>query len=246
MSIVGWPGDLERPWPNDAVAPPEAAPPPRTRYRVDALPFALQPLILLYGYGLGLLFYAYCVVVGATIRVVVERETDLGDANYIFCHWHEAIMLLFHTQAPRLRADLARRPHAWLQHPIWFMKPIHVLLRRIGVEILVLGSTGHDGRRGADELVDLLKCGHSTVFFPDGPHGPPRILKRGVLHVAEQSGVSIVPLRLTVSAGWRLATWDRKWVPRPFSRLHLRVGAPIAVSATTLADAEARLRRALG
>jgi lysophospholipid acyltransferase (LPLAT)-like uncharacterized protein len=201
---------------------------------------------LVYGYALGLVIYAYCLVVRATTRVVVERETGLADANYIFCLWHEAIALLFHTQVPRLRAGLERRPHAWLQHPTWFMKPSHVLLHLIGVEQLVLGSTGHGGRAAADELVVLLRRGYSTVFLPDGPHGPPRVLKKGVLHVALESAVPIVPLRLTASAGARLPTWDRKWLPLPFSRLELHVGTPIKVQEATLTHAEQQLLQALG
>lgn len=216
------------------------------RFRVDALPGPLRPIVWVYGWVLALAAYAYCLATRATLRVTVRREGVPPAGNCIYCLWHEAIILLFHTQVPRLRAGLERHPHAWLQHPVWFMKPVHIFLRLIGVERLALGSTGHGGRVGADELVALLGRGHSTVFLPDGPRGPPRALKRGVLHVAAQSGVAIVPLRLAASAALRLPTWDRKWLPLPFSRVDLRLGPPIEVREDALAEAERRLIEALG
>jgi hypothetical protein len=36
------------------------------------------------------------------------------------------------------------------------MKPSHVMLRFVGVRKLILGSSGHSGRKAADELVIVL------------------------------------------------------------------------------------------
>jgi hypothetical protein len=56
-----------------------------------------------------------------------------------------------------------------MQHPFWFMKPVHLFLRFIGIERIILGSTGHHGQEAADELVTCLRKGCSTVLLPDGP-----------------------------------------------------------------------------
>jgi lysophospholipid acyltransferase (LPLAT)-like uncharacterized protein len=49
--------------------------------------------------------------------------------------------------------------------------------------------------------------------------------------------VPIVPLRFTLSRAWELATWDRKRLPRPFSTIHVRFGAPIFVDEGNFEDA---------
>lgn len=141
---------------------------------------------------------------------------------------------------------MRQRPHVWMQHPLWYMKPIHVFLRLIGVTKLVLGSTGHGGRQAADELAEHLRAGYSTVLLPDGPAGPARVLKRGILHMALGSNVSIVPLQVTASRAFSAGTWDHKQYPLPFSRLRIQVGRPIPVTGDGFAQAEQELCEALG
>ena len=133
-----------------------------------------------------------------------------------------------------------------MQHPAWYMKPIHVLLGLIGVKKLALGSSGHDGRKAADELVGYLQSGYSTVLLPDGPNGPPKVLKRGILHIAHQTHVAIVPLRLAASRFLVIKTWDRKKIPMPFSKVRIRVGRPITVNELTFDRAEQKLCGDLG
>ena len=53
-----------------------------------------------------------------------------------------------------------------MQHPLWYMKPIHVVLGCIGVERIVLGSTGYHGREAARTLVEYLRAGYSTALSP--------------------------------------------------------------------------------
>lgn len=217
------------------------------RMRVDAVPLLLQPLIGLYGVtgAVGLALYYY--LQRPTMRVRIEGEQHLaGGRNYIFCHWHEVVSLGFQISVPRLPPVLRGAPHAWLQHPLWYMKPIHLHLRAIGVDRIVLGSTGHGGRPGAEALVELLRQGYSTVILPDGPVGPRRVLKKGVLHIARQSGVPIVPLRFHASCCYAAPTWDRKIQALPFATIRLSIGTPLWVRDTVDDELAARLSAALG
>jgi lysophospholipid acyltransferase (LPLAT)-like uncharacterized protein len=126
------------------------------------------------------------------------------------------------------------------------MKPIHVFLEFIGVKKLVLGSSGNDGRKAADDLVGYLQSGYSTVLLPDGPNGPPKVLKRGILHIALQSHVAIVPLRIVASRFLVIKTWDLKQVPLPFSKVCIHIGQPINVNEHTFDHAEQKLCLDLG
>jgi hypothetical protein len=133
-----------------------------------------------------------------------------------------------------------------MQHPAWYTKPVAVLLSMIGVQRFILGSTGHDGRRAADELVTYLKGGYSTLIAPDGPRGPARTLKKGVLHIALQSGVPIVPMHISATRSLRSSSWDRKMQPLPFSTIHVVVGSPIVVTTSTFDESLEALTHALG
>lgn len=215
--------------------------------RVDTAPLALKPLLALYGYALGYTLFAYYAAQRITLAIEFAGTDNLTpESNYIFCHWHGAVPLALQCSVPHLPSPLTGRPHVWMQHPLWYMKPIHVLLGLIGVHRIVLGSTGHHGRRAADELAGLLRAGYSTVVLPDGPAGPRQTLKRGVLHLAAESGVPIVPLQLDASRSITVPTWDRKELPTPFSAIRLRIGRPIPVAGDEFDRAAALLVLALG
>jgi lysophospholipid acyltransferase (LPLAT)-like uncharacterized protein len=126
------------------------------------------------------------------------------------------------------------------------MKPIHVLLRWLGVERIILGSTGHSGREATEQVVKYLRKGYSTVLIPDGPHGPPFVLKRGILPMSLQSGVPIVALQLRASKFFELKTWDRKRLPYPFAKIRMEIGDPIYVTEDTFDEAYSLITKKLG
>jgi hypothetical protein len=46
------------------------------------------------------------------------------------------------------------------------MKPINVCMRLVGIDRIILGSTGHGGRQAAEQLVRELRDGRSTGIAP--------------------------------------------------------------------------------
>ena len=131
-----------------------------SHYRVDSVPFALRPIFYLYGYGVGILLFMILLILRITVRVHITGQENLrGHSNHIFCLWHSFVPLSLVSTMPCIPKLLDRGSHALMQHPSWCMKPIHVLLRLMGVERIILGSTGHSGRKAADQLVDHLTQG---------------------------------------------------------------------------------------
>jgi lysophospholipid acyltransferase (LPLAT)-like uncharacterized protein len=122
---------------------------------------------------------------------------------------------------------------------------MHVVVRLVGVKV-VLGSTGFGGREAANEIVEYLKRGYSTVVFPDAPRGPPCVLKAGVLHMSLKSGVPIAPVRFRASRYMELKGWDRKRVPYPFSSIRVEFKSPIQVTQKNFEAARLYLGAALG
>jgi lysophospholipid acyltransferase (LPLAT)-like uncharacterized protein len=210
------------------------------RYRVDDVPWPIRLPYLALTEIAGGVMAAYLLVVHKTSRIVFEGDRACidGAAPVIQCVWHENV--LAHVASG---IDFAN--HVWMNHPSWYMRPVHVTLRWFHVSRLVLGSSAHDGRRAAEGVVEALRAGHATAIYPDGPSGPRRELKRGVLHIAAQSGAPVVPIAIDVSRAVRLGTWDAKIVPLPFGTLRLTIGDPISVTPAALDDAAQALVRAL-
>jgi hypothetical protein len=192
-------------------------------YRVDNVPALWRPFWLAYSWIVGVGFWCVWNLLIRTCRIRFEGEQHrIGRENYIYSLWHESWFLYFAAFAR------SHRRHVWLQHPDAYMKPVHVALRLAGIRLL-LGSGGEEGREAARELVVCLRRGSSTTISPDGPRGPRRVLKKGVLHLSCDSGVSILPLRLSASRVIR-AGWDRKAIPLPWSRITVAYGPPITVA----------------
>ena len=90
------------------------------------------------------------------------------------------------------------------------------------------------------------------AFTPDGPRGPRRELKPGVVAAAQRGGGIVVPLHAEADRAWRLDSWDRFMIPKPWARVQIVYGRPFEVTAgdaglaAGLADAEARLREIAG
>jgi lysophospholipid acyltransferase (LPLAT)-like uncharacterized protein len=61
-----------------------------------------------------------------------------------------------------------------MTHPAAHMKPVHTLLQLMGLNKLLLGSSGEEGKQAVNQLARLVKNGWSTTISPDGPAGPPR------------------------------------------------------------------------
>jgi lysophospholipid acyltransferase (LPLAT)-like uncharacterized protein len=205
-------------------------------YRVDTVPAPIRPLFLLAAWACGLAMYLYYILCRFTSRISVEGpgNHDLRQ-HAIFCFWHESWLAYFVVYLRYCS------PHALLSHPAAYMKPIHNMLRLMGLKRLVLGSSGNDGKRAANEIARLVKHGFSTTISPDGPAGPAKVLKKGVLHIALQSEVPIVPLTISASHFIRLRGWDAKYLPLPFSHIRVTVHLPISVEPHTFYEARARI-----
>ena len=130
-------------------------------------------------------------------------------------------------------------------HPLLYMAHMWVLVRLLGVQKLILGSTGHGGHKAASELIESLKAGYSTMICPDGPSGPPNVFKKGVLNIAVKSKVQIVPLHFNPNPCICIWRWDKKLFPLPFGRLEVRIGMPFEVTQRKIKEVEKILISAL-
>lgn len=83
---------------------------------------------------------------------------------------------------------------------------------------------GSSSRRAVAALVGLkraLQEGFDVCLTPDGPRGPRYRIQPGVILLAQTTGAPIIPVHVRFSAAWRLKTWDRFVIPKPFSRVEV-------------------------
>lgn len=101
--------------------------------------------------------------------------------------------------------------------------------KQIGVQVM-RGSAKKQAISGLKGLCRTIsKDGRSVIISPDGSKGPVYEAKIGVVAMAKIAGVPIIPMSYWASRYWRLKSWDRLIIPKPFSRVAVAVGQPIYV-----------------
>lgn len=81
----------------------------------------------------------------------------------------------------------------------------------------VRGSTSKGGAEAVRTMMQKSKQCHLTMT-PDGPRGPRRKLSRGCIFLASKLQIPLILLGLGYDRPWRMPTWDKFAVPKPFSR----------------------------
>ncbi len=99
-------------------------------------------------------------------------------------------------------------------------------VHRLGYKT-VRGSSTRGGTRAFRQMLSLLKKGKICTILPDGPKGPRKQLKMGVVALAQRSGAYIIPLTFSADKKISLSSWDRFTLFRPLSRVCLLYGKPI-------------------
>ena len=97
------------------------------------------------------------------------------------------------------------------------------ILKRFDFEA-VRGSSSRRGATALLELADVIARGGEAAITPDGPRGPAYHLSGGIISLAQISGADILPMNFEFSRCWRLKSWDRFIVPKPFSRVRVIFG----------------------
>jgi lysophospholipid acyltransferase (LPLAT)-like uncharacterized protein len=126
---------------------------------------------------------------------------------------------------------------------------LSALVARFGIGS-VRGSSSRRGSAAVRELAGELKRGADVIITPDGPRGPRYALNPGLMFLARQMGIPIMPVRVEYDDFWELKSWDRFRIPKPFSkvRVHFLPLQPIGKEsdASELQQEGVRLQGLLG
>ncbi|RMG39495.1 MAG: DUF374 domain-containing protein [Candidatus Dadabacteria bacterium] len=101
-------------------------------------------------------------------------------------------------------------------------------VKRFGIESIA-GSSTRGGKEALNELVKQVKNGKVAAVTPDGPRGPARKVKPGVVVLAARTKAPVYPIAYSAKNLWRFNSWDKMILPKPFSKAVLAIGEPITV-----------------
>ncbi len=102
------------------------------------------------------------------------------------------------------------------------------ILQRFGYRC-IRGSSTRGGTRALVDLTRAVQQHHDATLAVDGPKGPRHQVKPGILLLAKLTGCPIVPALVVNRRAWRIRSWDRYEIPKPFSRCEIHMGEPMFV-----------------
>ncbi len=97
----------------------------------------------------------------------------------------------------------------------------------------IRGSTSRGGAGALRAIERALADGQSVAITPDGPRGPAEVFQPGTLIAAQRVAVPVVLGAIVPTRAWRLKTWDRFIVPKPFAELQVAYSEELSVNAET-------------
>jgi lysophospholipid acyltransferase (LPLAT)-like uncharacterized protein len=95
---------------------------------------------------------------------------------------------------------------------------IAAAMRSLGISNIP-GSSTRGGARAFAQMKEAIQQDQDHIAItPDGPKGPVRTVKKGVIRLSSQTGAPILPIGLAYNRAWRAKSWDRMLVPLPFAK----------------------------
>ena len=180
----------------------------------------------------GLALYWLIRAISATLKFEVagwEHHTDREPL--VYCFWHNRIPIATYFWRHRGIVVMSSRS--------FDSEYIARFIQRFGYGA-AKGSSTRGALAGLIQMIRAVRSGKSAAITVDGPRGPIYEAKPGALLLAKKSGAAILPFSISIDRCWRLPSWDRIEIPKPFARVFVVIGERIYVKD---ADDEAEQRR---
>jgi lysophospholipid acyltransferase (LPLAT)-like uncharacterized protein len=166
--------------------------------------------------------YRVQTVIGAEIadRIIADKSRI-----YAPCYWHQHHVLC--SNLLRQWINRGFRTCFLVSASVDGDVPARVA-RSWGAEV-IRGSANRTGALALRDMQKMMKQGYSIVTTADGPNGPKYEFKAGTVLMARIGDVPMIPIACAAENAWYLRRWDDFMIPKPFSRIVLAIGEPIAV-----------------
>lgn len=172
-------------------------------------------------------------LIGASCRMRIaegeERVRELLERTdpVILCAWHNQMFYMGHFMESHLTRkgfDMTQMVSLSRDGEIGYR-----LGKWAGIRV-VRGSSNRGGSKALRQLFRVIqKDKSSIVIMPDGSQGPVYKAKAGAVVLAQLSGAPIYLFSYTVDRAWRVKSWDRLIIPKPFAKVTVRMPEPIIV-----------------
>ncbi len=171
-------------------------------------------------------------LLGHTLRYEIDdRAGIVGQPvvkNYIVALWHNRLLIFPLV----LRRFFPNRRGAALISASRDGDLLSDAIHRFDYNV-IRGSSSKLGASALLQLSDVLANSGDVVITPDGPRGPAYELGPGLVFLAQKTGAEVLPMNMEYSSCWRVKSWDRFIIPRPFAKIRVIIGRSEQIRSTS-------------
>lgn len=163
-------------------------------------------------------------LLSATIRwKVVGRPFSRDDKQrYLYAFWHARMLMMPRPFRKQWHGYMLISEH---RDGAFIADAMHLL----GIPT-VRGSTTRGGAKAMLSMIRAVKSENRHLgITPDGPKGPREAVQKGTVQLSMKTGLAMVPLCYATHRHWRANSWDRFYIPKPFTRGVFVFGDPVSV-----------------
>jgi lysophospholipid acyltransferase (LPLAT)-like uncharacterized protein len=143
----------------------------------------------------------------------------LKEQNLILLLWHNRFFTAFEAHR------LVRGQHHRLYGMVSASRDggtLSAFFRKTGI-IPVRGSSSRRGSQALREMIGIVKDKGDVGITLDGPRGPIYQAHPGAALLVMKTNAPVVLFEAQYQSFWRLKSWDRFLLPKPFSKVKIRV-----------------------
>lgn len=180
-----------------------------------------------------------------TLRVEVIDESGVVENQYaqgmVAVFWHNRLAFVPSFFPKKIRQHTAAITSASRDGEY-----ADILVRQF-IGATVRGSSSKGGGKAMLEVKTLLQKNWTIAISIDGPRGPRYQIKPGAALLAKRLKAPVFAISINAPNRWEMGGWDRLQVPKPFSKVQLRLSKRVEIppDCDLRTEAVARIQNAL-
>jgi lysophospholipid acyltransferase (LPLAT)-like uncharacterized protein len=162
-------------------------------------------------------------LLGATWRFSIEGPSPfvVGSGPHLGAFWHrDALIAAYCFRDRGYSVPVSRSRDGDL---------ITGLLLGLGYRAPPRGSSSRGGASALRSLEKMIADGTTISIQTDGPRGPARVSKHGMMSLSRRTGIPITPVAFSAKPCFRFGSWDGTLLPLPFASVICSFGPSIPV-----------------
>jgi len=176
-----------------------------------------------------------------TTRARFEIDEEIDSSPKVIAFWHGDLLM-----QPFLykKARIGKTVHCLIsEHRDGRL--ISSIVDLFGIKTIA-GSSSKGGAKSLISAIKILKNGEDVAITPDGPRGPFRSVAEGIVMISQKCGAKIVVFESAPSRYWRMNSWDRFVIPKPFCTITYRAKKPFSLDGLSKEEGISLVKEKMG